>query len=156
MARLTRTLITMALLVGAILFSAAPAGAQADPCPEPYTAYVIDPLTDNLLLALDLNADGTTCVYLNGDLARVVDNSNLAELLGIGLPDGWTVVTGPVTIEDVTITFEDIFDVDQRGNRNNVIGANVCSQNTGNSCFSNNKILQHVKVIVAEDALDVL
>ena len=156
MARFARILTMSALLVGAMLLSAAPAGAQANPCPEPYTAYVIDPVSDNLLLALDLNADGTVCVFLNEDLARVIDNSNLAELLGIGLPAGWTVVTGPVTIEDVTVTIQDIFDVDQRGNRNNVIGANVCSQNTGNSCFSNNKILQHVKVIVAEDALNVL
>ena len=156
MARFIRSLATVALLVGAFLFAAAPAGAQPNPCPAPYTAYVVHPVSDNLLLALDLNADGTVCVYLDDDLARVVDNSNLAELLGIGLPAGWTVVTGPVTIEDVTITIEDIFDVDQRGNRNNVIGGFVCSQNTGNSCFSNNKILQHVKVIVAEDALNVL
>ncbi len=156
MAKLVHTLLVTALLAATAFVFAAPAGAQPNPCPEPYTAYVLDPATDTLLVAVDLNLDGTVCVYLNGDLARVVDNSDLAAILGIGLPDGWTVVTGPTTIEDVQITIEDVFDVDQRGNRNDVIGANVCSKNAGNSCFSNNKILQHVKVVVAEDAVDVL
>ena len=151
MRKLVRIIALAAVATAAMLFSVPPASAATDPCAAPYTAVVLDPLTDAELLILDLNLDGTICVYVSGDTARVADNSLLTVVLD-ALPSGWTVVStdGDVTIgDDVTVSVNDLIDVDQRGNRNNFVAiAPICSQNTGNSCISNNKL--NVKVIVSD------
>ncbi len=151
MAKVIRLFTLAAVATAAMLFSAAPASAATGPCSAPYTAAVLDPLADAELLILDLNGDGTICAYVNGDVALIGDNSLLTAVLD-ALPTGWTVVStdGDVTIGDnVTISVTDLIDVDQRGNRNNGVGVvPICSQNTGNSCFSNNKF--NVKVIVSD------
>lgn len=147
MAKLVRLTALMVVAAAAMLFSAAPASAAPDPCPAPYEPLAVT-LEDTVLIALDLNQDGTICVLVLGDEAAIVDNSNIGITLPIGLPgDGWTLVsTG-----DVSVT---ISDVDQRGNRNQFIAAFVCGNNNGNSCVSNNKlhhILSNVKVVFFDD-----
>lgn len=147
----------VSLLAAAALAAAvAPANAAQRDCSSPYELYVINPLTDTLLVAADLDGDAIVCVSVNGDVASVVDDSDLAALLPTGLLDGWISVDAPVTIEGTTVTIEDILNTDQRGNRNNVVGANLCSQNTGNSCFSNNKVLQHVRVVLIDDVISIV
>ncbi len=147
MAKLARLVTLAAVAIAAMLLSAAPASAAPDACPAPYDPLAVT-LDDTVLIALDLNHDGTICVLVLGDEAVIVDNSAIGVTLPIGLPgDGWTLVsTG-----DVNVT---IGDVDQRGNRNQFVAAFVCGNNNGNSCVSNNKlhhILSNVKIVFFED-----
>jgi len=143
----------VALVCAALAVSAAPAAAappQSTGCPDGFELYVLDALLDAPFVVLDLNDDGAVCVSLNGAVVRVLDNSDGGTT---GLLGGFVTITGPTTIEGIEVTIEDILTSDQK-NRNNVVGGFICTQNTGNSCLSNNKFLNNNRVVIlVEDVI---
>ena len=144
------------LVCAAVAVTAAPAGAGSSSCPDGFEAYGLNVTLDTLVAFADLNRDGLVCVSRNGAVGRLLDNAD-ASGASVGLPAGFIDVTGPVRINNVDITFDDIavIDQDQRGNRNNGVGAIACSsQNTGRNsgCFGDSEILNDlVDVIVLDD-----
>ena len=152
----SRAVLTAALASAALLlFAAAPASAAAPaPCDSNMTAYTLtltDPY-DQVLVSADLNRDGTICVAINAaDVAVVVDNSDLAPLLGIGI------ATDFVQVSIFDSVLGDVSVADQRGNNDTAV-VTMFTQYNGGQYFSHNNVLRNfqLKAIMIENVLNVL